>query len=351
MAVSASSLVTDPRELSTLLDLPYEQLAAVHAHYPLRISRYFLELARQHGAPLLKQVIPDLLELEDTATPADPLNEESLSPVPCLIHKYPDRAVLLVSRECASYCRFCTRKRKVGTKGMAISPAHLDAAIDYIRKTPAIVDVLISGGDPFMLADEQVEHILSRVRAITTVRIIRIGTRMPCMLPDRITAELAAMLNKYHPLYINLHFNHPAELTPEACTACALLAGAGIPLGSQTVLLRGVNDSAPVLTELFYRLLAARVKPYYLFQADLTRGASHFRTSIHTGQELMRQLIGYVSGMAQPKYALDTPEGGGKIPLCPNYVQELGADCIYHTYTGKLGMYPNMPWPDRGEAQ
>lgn len=351
MAVSASSLVTDPRELSALLDLPYEQMAAVHARYPLRVSRYFLDLARQHGAPLLKQVVPDLLELEDTSTPTDPLNEENLSPVPCLIHKYPDRAVLLVSRECASYCRFCTRKRKVGTRDMVISPMYLDAAIGYISNTPAIVDVLISGGDPFMLTDEQLEHVLSRVRSIPSVRIIRIGTRMPCMLPARINPELAAMLRSFHPLYINLHFNHPAELTPEAYTACALLADAGIPLGSQTVLLRGVNDSAPVLKELFYRLLAARVKPYYLFQADLTRGVSHFRTSIDKGQQIMRQLIGSVSGMAIPAYALDTPEGGGKIPLCPNYVQELSDNCIYHTYTGKPGLYPNTIWPDGAESK
>lgn len=351
MAVSASFLVTDPRELSTLLDLPYEQLAAVHAQYPLRVSRYFLELARQHGAPLLKQVIPDMLELQDTETPADPLDEENLSPVPCLIHKYPDRAVLLVSRECASYCRFCTRKRKVGTKDMVISPSHLDAAIDYIRATPAIVDVLISGGDPLMLTDAHLDQILSRVRTIPTVRIIRMGTRMPCMLPARITEDLAAMLAQHHPFYLNLHFNHPAELTPEASAACTLLADAGIPLGSQTVLLRGVNDSAPVLKELFYRLLTARVKPYYLFQADLTRGVSHFRTTIHSGQAIMRQLLGHVSGMALPKYALDTPEGGGKIPLCPNYVQELGEQCLFQTYTGTHGVYPNTLWPEEGRTK
>lgn len=346
MVVSASSLITDPRELSVLLDVPYAHLAAVHAQYPLRVSKYYFELARQHGTPLLNQVIPNLLELEDTTTPADPLNEESLSPIPCLIHKYPDRAVLLVSRECASYCRFCTRKRKVGTEEMVISPALLDAAIEYLHNTPAIVDVLVSGGDPLMLSDAQLDQILSRIRAVPSVRIIRIGTRMPCMLPARITAELAAMLRKHHPLFINLHFNHPAELTAEASSACTLLADAGIPLGSQTVLLRGVNDSAQVLKELFYRLLAARVKPYYLFQADLTRGTSHFRTSIQTGQKIMRQLMGYVTGMALPSYALDTPDGGGKIPLCPNYVHELGEQCLFRTYTGKPGQYPNTLWPN-----
>ncbi len=346
MPVSASSLVSDPQELSALLHLPPDEIAAVHARYPLRISRYYLELARQHGAPLLKQVVPDKLELQDTDSPADPLGEERLSPIPCLIHKYPDRAVLLVSSQCASYCRFCTRKRAVGSAAMAIGLESLDAAIAYIRDTPAIVDVLISGGDPFMLGEERLEQILQMVRAIPSVRIIRIGTRMPCMLPTAITTSLANMLRKYHPLYINLHFNHPAELTAEARRACAILADAGIPLGSQTVLLRGVNDSAPVLRELFYSLLAARVKPYYLFQTDQTRGTAHFRTSIHKGQELMRQLIGHVSGMALPTYALDTPGGGGKIPLAPNYVHELGEQCLFTTYCGHSGQYPNRIWPD-----
>lgn len=349
MAVSASSLVTDPHELCNLLKLPYEQVAAVHARYPLRVSRYFLELAQQHGTPLLKQFVPDILELQDTEMPADPLNEENLSPTPCLIHKYPDRAVLLASRECAGYCRFCTRKRKVGTREMSVSPALLEEAIRYIRNTPAIVDVLISGGDPFMLSDQQLEHILRSVRSIATVRIIRIGTRMPCMLPARITSTLADMLRKYHPLYINVHFNHPAELSPEACASCTTLADAGIPLGSQTVLLRGVNDSAAVLKELFYRLLAARVKPYYLFQADQSRGTSHFRTSIDTGRELMQQLIGHVSGMAIPTYALDTPGGNGKIPLGPNYLHELEDQCVFTTYTGNKGVYPNTIWPDTAD--
>ncbi|MGI6637768.1 MAG: KamA family radical SAM protein [Desulfobulbus sp.] len=346
MGVPASSLVTDPRELSQLLDIPYEQVAAVHARYPVRVSRYYLELAKQHGTPLLKQIMPDVLELEDNTTPPDPLDEENLSPTPCLIHKYPDRAVLLVSKDCASYCRFCTRKRKVGTGNMVVSPDLLNQAIAYIRNTPAIADVLISGGDPFMLSDQHLEHILHLVRSVPTVRIIRIGTRMPCMLPSRITSTLAALLRKFHPLFINLHFNHPAELTTEARAACAVLADAGIPLGCQTVLLRGVNDSAPVLQELFYHLLAARVKPYYLFQADLTRGASHFRTSIDTGQDIMRQLIGQVSGMAIPTYALDTPGGGGKIPLAPNYVHRLEEDCTFTTYTGTNGVYPNTVWPE-----
>ena len=345
MPIPASALISDPEELARLTACAPDVLSKVHALYPIRVSRYFLELALRHGAPLLRQILPDALELEDRETPSDPLNEENLSPVPCLIHRYPDRAVLLVSGECASYCRFCTRKRKVGGKDMRLSPDLLAAAVGYLKKTPAIVDLLLSGGDPFMLTDRQLEQILAQVRAIPSIRIIRIGTRMPCMFPQRVTEELAAMLKRFHPLYINLHFNHPEEVTPEAAAACARLADAGIPLGSQTVLLRGINDAAPVLKELFYRLLAARVKPYYLFQIDQVRGTSHFRTPVENGQEIMRQLVGFVSGMAVPRFALDTPGGGGKIPLCPSYVEELGEFCTFTTYRGQLGRYTNTLWP------
>lgn len=345
MSIPASALITRPEELASLAHVDPEVLAKIHAVYPLRVSRYFLELALQHGAPLLRQVVPDALELADTATPADPLNEENLSPLPCLIHRYPDRVVLLVSRDCPTFCRFCTRKRKIGTAGMQFTQEMFKAALEYIRKRPAIVDVLISGGDPLMLADEALEQILAQVRAIPGVRFIRIGSRMPCMMPQRITAKLVAMLKRFHPLYMNLHFNHPDELSPEATAACERLANAGIPLGSQTVLLRGVNDSAAILQELFYRLLAARVKPYYLFQIDQVRGTSHFRTTIQSGQAIMRRLIGHVSGMAQPHYALDTPGGGGKIPLCPGYLDNLHEHCTFTTYAGKTGSYPNTLWP------
>lgn len=350
MPVPASALITEPRELCELLpDLSLEDIAAVHACYPLRVSRHFLNLAKEHGSPLLRQIVPDRLELQDTTAPADPLNEENRSPAPCLIHRYPDRAVLLATLECASYCRFCTRKRKVGKMGheaTALDPAAIDAAIAYLRDTPEIADVLISGGDPLMLPDEALEHIVAQARSVPSVRIIRIGSRMPCMFPERVTEKLARMLAKYHPLFINLHFNHPAELCPEAVAACARLADAGIPLGSQTVLLRGINDDAEVLRELFYRLLAARVRPYYLFQIDQTRGTSHFRTTIDSGQAIMRRLIGFTSGMAVPRYALDTPGGGGKIPLAPCYIDALGDACAFTTYNGTRGEYPNTVWPD-----
>jgi lysine 2,3-aminomutase len=337
-----TSFLTTPEQLAQALNLPIEPLKIVHARYPLRISTYYLELIKQHGRPLWKQAVPDLQELTDTVGLTDPLDEENLSPVPCLVHKYPDRALFLVSSECAMYCRFCTRKRKVGKPEMVINDATIAAGLEYLRRTPAISDVLVSGGDPLMLTVQRLEQILKSLRAIPSIATIRIGTRIPCTLPMRVTAELAAMLKKYHPLYINTHFNHPAEITPEAELACARLADAGIPLGCQTVLLRGVNDSPEIIRELLYRLIRIRVKPYYLFQADLTKGTSHFRTTVDTGLAIMRQLIGHVSGIAVPTYALDAPGGGGKIPLTPDYLIHRGATLDFSTYQGDLCSYPNQ---------
>lgn len=339
------AFVHTPEQLAEELDLPVEPLRAVHAVYPLRVSRYYLDLIRRIGPSLWKQAVPDLQELDDPAGLDDPLDEENLSPVPGLVHKYPDRALFLVSNECAMYCRFCTRKRKVGKPGMVIDDRTIAAGIDYLRRTPAICDVLLSGGDPLMLADSRLETILRELRTIPSIVTIRIGSRIPCTLPSRVTPELAAMLRQFHPLYLNTHFNHPAEITPEAERACALLADAGIPLGCQTVLLRGVNDDAQTMRQLMYALLRIRVRPYALYQADLTRGTGHFRTTVDTGQAIMRQLIGHLSGMAVPTYALDAPGGGGKIPLTPDYVDELGPTLHFHTYTGAPCSYPNEPEP------
>jgi lysine 2,3-aminomutase len=261
-----AAFVHTPEQLAEELDLEVEPLRAVHAVYPLRVSGYYLDLIRRVGPPLWKQAVPDLQELDDPAGLEDPLAEENLSPVPALVHKYPDRALLLVSNECAMYCRFCTRKRKVGKPGMVIDDRTIAAGIDYLRRTPAICDVLLSGGDPLMLADSRLENILRELRTIPSIVTIRIGTRIPCTLPSRVTPELAAMLRQFHPLYLNTHFNHPAEITPEAERACALLADAGIPLGCQTVLLRGVNDDAQTMRQLLYALLRIRVRPYALYQ-------------------------------------------------------------------------------------
>ncbi len=316
-------------------------IEAVSRQYPMRINPYYWGLIRDVDDPLWRQAVPSSQELRDVICEADPLAEEALSPVANLVHKYPDRVLFLISSQCAMYCRFCTRKRKVGTAGMVIDDATIALGLDYIRRTPAIRDVLISGGDPLLLSDERLEWILAGVRAIPHVEIIRIGTRVPCVLPMRVSPELCAMLKRYHPLYINTHFNHPAELTPEAASACGRLADAGIPLGCQTVLLRGVNDNSEVIKELLRGLLRMRVRPYYLFQGDMTRGTDHFRTRIETGLTIMKSLIGHVSGMAIPHFAVDAPGGGGKIPLLPDYVIARGERLVFKNYCGEICSYPD----------
>lgn len=332
------------QRLSQRFPIDSSELERITAVYPMRLSPYYLNLINQPGDPIWRQAVPDPLELDDPQGFDDPLDEENLSPVPNLVHKYPDRALLLVSNQCPVYCRFCTRKRKVGRAEMQITEETIAAGLAYLRRTPAISDVLLSGGDPLMLSDERLKDILTRLRYIPSVRTIRIGTRVPCTLPDRITAKLAAMLAAFHPLYINTHFNHPLELTDEARRACCFLADAGIPLGCQTVLLRGVNDNAETLAALFRGLLAIRVKPYYLFQIDQTRGTSHFRTTINQGLAIMSQLIGHISGMAIPTYALDAPGGGGKIPLTPTYISGCGDMLDFITYQGHPCRYPNTTW-------
>ncbi len=314
-------------------------LEAVCARYPMRINPYYLSLIREVGDPLWRQAVPDLRELDDQVCLEDPLAEEDLSPVPNLIHKYPDRVLFLVHNQCAMYCRFCTRKRKVGTARMQIGEESIRAGLDYIRQTPAVRDVLVSGGDPLLLSDARLDQLLAALRAIPTVEIIRIGTRVPCVLPMRVTPALAAVLKRHHPLYLNTHFNHPAELTPEAALACGRLADAGIPLGCQTVLLHGVNDDPEVMSRLMRGLLRFRVKPYYIFQADMTRGTNHFRTSIATGLNIMRSLIGHHSGLAVPTYAVDAPGGGGKIPLTPDYLIERGQTVRFVNYRGEICSY------------
>lgn len=341
----SNSFITTPGQLAHALNLPLDPIEAVHAVYPLRISPYYLKLIKQHGSPLFRQVVPDPLELNDNIGFDDPLDEENLSPVPNLVHKYPDRALFLVCNECATYCRFCTRKRKVGKQNMVINDTTIAAGLDYLSRTPTISDVLLSGGDPLMLSDQCLDNLLRALRAIPSITTIRIGTRIPCTLPARITPRLAAILQRYHPLYINTHFNHPAEITPEATQACAFLADAGIPLGCQTVLLRGVNDCPQTMQHLLYRLIHIRVKPYYLFQADLTKGCSHFRTTVNTGMAIMRHLIGTISGMALPTYALDAPGGGGKIPLTPQYVHSMHTTLDFTTCSGAPCSYPNEIFP------
>ncbi len=319
-----------------------KEAARVVSRYPMRINPYYLSLIRERHDPIWKQAVPDIQEINDTVCMADPLGEEHLSPVPNLVHKYPDRALFLVTSQCAMYCRFCTRKRKVGTKSMLITQDTIEAGLDYLKKTPVVRDVLVSGGDPLLLDDDFLDWLLASLRAIPSIEIIRIGTRAPCTLPMRITTRLVKVLKRYHPLYINTHFNHPLEITPESSRACRRLADAGIPLGCQTVLLRGVNDQAEIIQELLRKLLMIRVKPYYLFQGDMTRGTNHFRTSIESGLAIMRSIIGHMSGLAVPTYAVDAPGGGGKIPLTPNYIKEFGDKLVFSNYCGKICTYDNQ---------
>ena len=270
----------------------------------------------------------------------DPLGEDGLSPAPSIVHRYPDRVLLLALDRCAVYCRHCNRRRLVGQDDGVISTQDLEAALAYIRRTPAIKDVLISGGDPLTLSTHKLEWIISSVRAIEHVEIIRIGTRVPVALPMRVTDELCAMLRKYHPLYINTHFNHPKEVTPEAKAACEKLADAGIPLGNQCVLLRGINSQPRTIEVLNRALLRMRVKPYYLFQGDPVAGTDHLRTPVGTGIEIMNYLRGRVTGMAQPHLVIDAPGGGGKIPIGPNYITAWGnGEVTLRNYEDRIVKY------------
>lgn len=337
-----SSSIDDADRLGDFSGIDPDMIREVTRVYPMRINPYYLGLIKQADDPLGRQAIPDSKELLDECGMADPLDEENLSRVPNLVHKYPDRALFLVSSQCAMYCRFCTRKRKVGRREMVVSDTTIQAGLDYLARKKQIREVLLSGGDPLLLSDRRLEKLLRALRTIPNIEVIRIGTRIPCTLPMRVTADLVAVLRRHHPLYINTHFNHPDEITPQAARACALLADGGIPLGCQTVLLKGVNDDPETIRALMCSLLAIRVKPYYLFQADLTRGADHFRTPLATGLEVMRSLIGHVSGMAVPTFALDAPGGGGKIPLTPDYIRTMDSGILcFDNYLGDTYTYPD----------
>lgn len=322
-----------------------ESIAAqkVAAAYPFRLTPYYASLIGRKNDAIWRQCVPDQHELDDYGQIPDPLAENALSPVPGLIHRYPDRVVLLVSNRCAVYCRFCMRKRHVGEGDAPPSNDVFERALAYIRATPAIRDVILSGGDPLMLDDESLDYVLSRLREISHVAIIRIGTRMPLTMPERVTSDLCQMLRKYHPLYINTHFNHPTEITPESSSACQMLADAGIPLGNQTVLLRGVNDSADIMCQLMTALLTIRVRPYYIHQMDLVKGTAHFRTSVSTGLEIVRGLRGHVSGLAVPHYVIDLPEGKGKVPILPDTVERHGNTLLLTTYHGERISYSDLP--------
>ncbi len=310
--------------------------------FHIRINPYYLGLIRYPGDPIWLQCIPDDRELEEDGLPADPLSEDEQSPVPSITHRYPDRVLFLVTSQCSMYCRFCTRKRKVGDS-TKINMKYLQDGINYLKARTEVRDVILSGGDPLMLTDHMLEKVLKALREIPHVEIIRLGTKMPCVLPQRITPKLCRMLRNYHPIYVNTHFNHPWECTPEAKRACEMLADAGCPVGNQAVLMKGVNDDPEVMLELVRKLLAMRVRPYYLYQADATKGTNYFRTPVRVGLEIMDKLRGHTSGLAVPYYVIDAPGGGGKIPLFPQYVLgRAGNQIILRNYKYDIFTYPDV---------
>ena len=326
-----------------------ERLKEAARNFEFRISPAMVDLIREPGDPIWRQYVPTVQELEVEDGITDSLAEDAHSPVPNITHRYPDRALFLVSPVCASYCRFCTRRRKVGDPEK-IPMSQLESAFRYLAEHQEIRDVIMSGGDPLLLSDRRLNEICARLRAIPHLEIIRIGSRVPCHLPERITPELCGILKQYHPLYINTHFNHPDELTPAAVRGLGMLADAGIPLGCQTVLLKGINDDPEVMKRLMQKLLAARVRPYYIYQADQVAGAEHFRTSVEKGLEIVRALRGWTSGLAVPHYVIDAPGGGGKIPLLPEYVESISEnEVVLRNYAGKTYVY-KQPHAGEGEA-
>lgn len=335
----AASIGT-PDELAAALGLEAEETRLITDRFPARINPYYLSLIKKPNDAIWRQAVPSINELAPDGGCLDPLCEEAQSPVSGLTHRYPDRAILMVAEQCAMFCRFCMRKRKTGGQG-GVTEATIAAGIEYIRQTPAIHDVILSGGDPLTREDDFLEDILRRISAIPHVDFIRIHTRIPCTLPQRITSGLAQMLVRFQPLFINTHFNHPDELTPAAAKACALLSDNGIALGCQSVLLKGVNDNAATMRKLMTGLLKLRVKPYYLHHPDAVAGTAHFRPGVETGLNIMRDLRGHVSGMAVPQYMLDLPSGGGKVPVLPEYVcgRESG-DLLLKNYKGEILRYP-----------
>ena len=318
--ILAKSIVTID-QLERYFSIDAAGLQNVTSLYPMRINPYFLSLIQKENDAIWKQAVPDVQEIENDNYSVDPLFEEMQSPVPNLIQRYPDRVLFLVSNQCAMFCRFCMRKRRLGSSH-PISSKRINDGLSYIRDNRNINEVILSGGDPLLLDDDVIKWILMQLRAIPHVEIIRIHTRAPSSLPQRVTGALVDIIKKFHPVYINTHFNHPAEITEVAASACMRLADAGIPLGCQTVLLKGVNDNEAVMRELMLKLLRLRIKPYYLHHADIVKGTAHFRTSIQTGLELLKRLQTDASGLCVPAYMIDLPGGCGKIPLQAEYVKK-----------------------------
>ena len=338
--------LTDPAAVAARFGLDPALVTAVAVRYPVRLTPQLLTLIEGIDDPLGRQFLPDPLELAADDLADDPLAEAALAPLPAVIHRYPSRALLLAGNGCAAYCRFCTRKRRVGCTAFHLPFDELLKGVDYIAAHPGIDEVIISGGDPLLLADDALNELLGRLRRIPHLGVLRIATRVLTVLPERITPALATLLGRQAPLYLTTHFNHPRELTPAATEACSRLAGAGVPLANQTVLLRGVNDDADTLVALCGGLLRLRVRPYYLHQLDPVHGTGHFRVPIERGLELVAALRAKVSGLAVPHYILDLPGGRGKVALTPERVVSLGPTAVIRTLQGEMVEVPN----EEGEA-
>ncbi|MHC9541179.1 MAG: lysine 2,3-aminomutase [Vulcanimicrobiota bacterium] len=339
--------ITTLKQLSQLTELTHEEeeiLKNALGTLRMAITPYYFSLIDRDNPfdPIRRQAIPTANELH--AAPhdrQDPLEEDVDSPTPGLTYRYPDRVLLLLTDQCSMYCRHCTRRRSAGEKDKSLPMEQIKRSIEYIKGRPEIRDVLLSGGDPLVMVTSRLEQVIQMIKEIPHVEIIRIGSRTPVVMPQRITEELAGMLKKYHPIFLNTHFNHPQEFTPESERALTMLADAGIPLGNQSVLLRGINDNPEVMKRLMHLLLKNRVRPYYIYQCDLSKGIGHFRTPVSVGIQIMESLRGHTSGLGIPTYVVDAPGGGGKIPVMPNYLISQGFNrVILRNYEGLIVSYP-----------
>jgi lysine 2,3-aminomutase len=320
--------------------------------FRMGITPYYASLMdpTDPNCPIRKQAIPTIYETyASRADMRDPLSEEEDSPVPGLTHRYPDRVLFLITDQCSMYCRHCTRRRFAGQRDAGVSWELIEQGIEYIKNTPQVRDVLLSGGDALLMADQRLEEIIKRLRAIPHVEIIRIGTRTPVVMPQRITGDLVKMLKKYHPIWLNTHFNHPKEITAASRAACERIADAGIPVGNQSVLLRGVNDNPEIMKKLVLELVKIRVRPYYIYQCDLSMGIEHFRTKVSKGLEIMEALRGHISGYAVPTYVIDVPGGGGKTPVMPQYLISMSpTKVVLRNYEGVIATYVEPQYIDEG---
>lgn len=338
--------ITNADQLKTYMDLTADEeqtIKNVLGKFRMAITPYYLSLIDplNPNCPIRKQAIPLVNEMVMGKNDLlDPLAEDHDSPVPGLTHRYPDRVLLLLTDMCSMYCRHCTRRRFAGQKDDDMKLSNIDLAIEYIKNHPRVNDVVLSGGDAFMVSDERIEYVLQKLREIDHVQVIRFGTRTPVVMPQRITPKLVGILQKYHPVWVNTHFNHPDEITSESKQAIDRLANAGIPIGNQSVLLRGVNDCVSTMRQLVKKLIAIRVRPYYIYQCDLSTGIEHFRTTVSKGIEIMEGLRGHVSGLAIPTFVVDAPGGGGKIPVMPNYmISQAPGKVVLRNFEGVITTY------------